>query len=254
MVEGIPNKLPEERQYESACALCSQPTGKTKTGLCRECLYKHKWIECQKCGKKCFITESRLCKVCGGREIRPTRPIVTIDPAPAVELVKDGIRICCAIQHNIWRSGKTYEIWLCCSLPDQHVGLHEQSRGGITYRWGPLCQARKHNCKCIFPARHSQPHRCATHNKAGEKRFGPLTWIDKPKKKPKKKRDPTKPKYKPPIKKKKRCNVLTFSGSFHCIRRRHHTGRHLYSFQGKKYTWSDKDPRIHQVKRTSHER
>jgi len=230
-MDGIANPPPPEpKRYPKpelnwACKHCSVPIRENKTHLCKSCFQKRPRIFCKNCGKKCRSRRNGLCNRCA--------PIWY--KAPPVEFVSGGVKLCCSTRHESYGKGIQKDIFLTCQLPEGHTGRHTQKRGNITREWGTICGARNLNRPCILPRKHQGPHKTSQG----------VTWGER--QTPKKKTVLKNKKVRAVKTSKKRCNVLTFSGSFHCIRRRGHSGRHVYKFQGRLFDWSDKDTKVRQV-------
>jgi len=136
-------------KLEWACLHCDTPIAKNKTGLCKACLVKRPYTLCSNCKAECRIRDNKLCNRCS--------PIT--NPAPPVEFMKDGVKLCCVTKHEVYGGGIQNDIFLCCQLSDEHEGRHSQQRYGVTHEWGRICGARNCNRPCILPEGHIQPHK-----------------------------------------------------------------------------------------------
>jgi hypothetical protein len=105
-----------------------------------------------------------------------------------------------------------------CTLPLGHNGIHEELRDGKTFRWGRLCNQPAYGRRCVRLSGHIGDHKSA---------YG-RTWKNRDVK----------------VHELKKCNLLTPSGSFHCIKRRGHSGYHQYEFQGLRFEWSTVNNRV----------
>lgn len=232
-MDGIANPPPlspkrrPKPELKWSCKRCNTPIAENKSNLCKACFKKRPLIFCKKCGKKCRARRNELCNRCA--------PIWY--KAPAVEFVKDGVKLCCFTRHESYGKGIQKDIFLTCQLPEGHLGRHAQVRGKVTHEWGSICGALNLSRPCVLPKGHIEPHRI----------LKGLTWGNEPP--PEKKVVPIAKKVLAVKVSNKRCNVLTFSGSFHCVLRRGHLGRHAYKFQGQWFDWSDRDTRVRQVKK-----
>jgi hypothetical protein len=215
--------------YGSVCIHCGASIRENKTDLCRTCFNTRPLVACKSCGAKCRAKFTQLCDTCS--------PIIF--PASPVEFTKEGVKLCCSIKHEVYGSGIQNQIFLCCQLPDGHEGRHAQKRGEITNEWGLPCEARHHNRPCVYAEGHRGLHKCRTRGQVST-----FTWGEAPVQKRTTKKSVVRV-----VTVKKLCNAPTYSGSFHCIRKRGHSGRHLYSFQGRWYSWSDSDKRVRQERR-----
>jgi hypothetical protein len=206
-VAPVPRSYPIEPKAFK-CTRCQTPIRRTRTNLCVHCYRKWPTMLCATCGVVCPTRQSGLCLkhwlILKGKKISEVVGI-----KHTILRVTQGL---CNSSDGFHR----------CTLPLGHNGIHEETRDGKHFRWGRLCGALKRRQHCTLLARHR-----------GDHRFGSRTWPNLEWQERERKRIGQ-----------KRCNVLTLSGSFHCIKKRGHSGRHQYVFQGRVYEWSQHGGRV----------